>query len=106
MLLLILVAAIALQIRQWRHLYRRLTSGSLTKPRAIGLYFMWALAPAFLLGAALLTAVGLEEQLDVAIVSEGIARTVLPVGILLLGAGVVGSIAFGVSCARSGQQSE
>ena len=106
MLPLILVAAIALQIRQWRHLYRRLTSGSLTKPRAIGLYVMWALAPTFLLGAALLTTIGLEERLDVAIIGEEIARAVVPVGILLLGVAVIGSIAFGVACARLGQQPE
>lgn len=106
MLLLILVGVIALQVRQWRRLNGRMTHGALAKPRAIVLYVTWALAPTILVGAALFVAIGLEAGLGVALIGEEVARAVLPVGILLLGVALIGSLAFGVTCGRSVQHPE
>jgi hypothetical protein len=90
----------ALQVWEWRDLAARVTSGTLTKGRAVGRYIIWALAPSLLLAASFLGAVGLEEWFGVSLIGESMARAVWPLTILLLCLVGLGSLGFAVTCAR------
>jgi hypothetical protein len=101
MFLALLAGLIALQTLQWRRLARGVSSGLLTKRRAMTRYVVWALAPIFSLAAAFLAAVGLEEWLGVAIVSRASESTIRAapfLGIILLGLAGLGSVGFVVRC--------
>ena len=99
MLFLLPLASGALQAWAWRHLCRRVRTGELTKLSAAVRYGSWAFTPLLLFVGSFFGAVGLEEWLEVSLVSEPMGRAALPMAVLLLGIGATGSIAFGARCA-------
>ena len=100
MILVILAGVIALQVREWRDLSGRVTSGTLTKGRAVRRYIIVALVPSLLLAVSFLGAVGLDEWFGVSLIGESMARAVWPLTILLLCLAGLGSIGFAVACTR------
>lgn len=99
MVLVVLAAVLALQGWTWHRLLGRIASGRLTKLQGTLRYGLWALVPPLLFGASLFGAVGLEEWLGVAVLSESLSRATLPIAALLLGAAGLGSACFAVRCA-------
>lgn len=99
MLLFILVAVAAFQGWTWHRLSGRVESGALTKLQAIVRYGLWAQAPPLLFLGIFFGAVGLEEWLGIALLSEPTARATAPIVALLLGIAGLGSACFGVRCA-------
>jgi len=99
MFLLILVAILALQAWTWHRLVGHVTSGALTKRQASVRYALWALVPLLLFVAVFLGAVGLEEWLGVALLSEPMGRATLLIVVFLLGVAGLGAACFGIRCA-------
>jgi hypothetical protein len=98
--MVLVILAGVLQVREWRDLSGRVTSGGLTKGRAVRRYIIRALAPSLLLAASFLGAVGLDEWFGVSLVGESMARAVWPLTILLLSLAGLGSLGFAVTCSR------
>ena len=99
MVLILLAAVLALQGWTWHRLLGRVASGQLTKLQGTLRYGLWALVPLLLFGASFFGAVGLEEWLGMALLSESLSRATLLIAALLLGAAGLGSACFAVRCA-------
>ena len=99
MLLLILVVVLALQAWAWHRLSGRAASGSLTRTGAGIRYALWALVPLLVYLAGFIGAVGLEEWLGIALISEPMGRATLLIVAFLLGTAGLGSLCFGIRCA-------
>jgi hypothetical protein len=100
MLLVLLLGSVALQIRAWQTLRRRVVSGELTRLGGLVRYGAWAVAPGLLFVAAFLGLVGLEELSGAAIIPEPLGRAALPAAALLLGVAGLGWLCFSIQCAR------
>ena len=98
MALAILAGVLALQAWTWHRLSGRVASGELSKLRGAARYGLWALVPLLLFVASFFGAVGLEEWLGVALLSESMARATLLIVAFLLGVAGLGSACFGVRC--------
>ncbi len=99
MILVFLSAVLALQAWKWQRLSERIASGQLTKLQGFVHYGLWALVPLLLFVASFFGAVGLEEWLGVALLSESLGRATPLIAAFLLGAAGLGSACFGVRCA-------
>lgn len=97
--LLILVAVLALQGWAWHRLSGEVKSGALTKLQAGVRYSVWSLVPLLVFLAGFVGAVGLEEWLGIALLSELMGRSTLLIAALLLAGALLGSVCFGVRCA-------
>jgi hypothetical protein len=97
--LLFLAAVLALQAWAWVRLSAHVMAGVLTKPGATARYSLWALVPLLLFLSVLAGAVGLEEWMGLALLSESLARATPLIAAFLLGMAGVGSLCFGVRCA-------
>lgn len=99
MILVMLAGVVAFQAWMWNRLSGRIACGGLTKLQGVLRYGLWALLPLLLFVAFSFGAVGLEEWLGVAVISEPMGRaTLLIVAFLLVIAGL-GSACFSLRCA-------
>ena len=98
MFLVILAGVLALQGWTWQRLSGRITAGELTRLQGTVRYGLWALVPLVLYVALFFGAVGLEEWLGVAVISEPMGRATLLIAAVLLGVAGLGSACFGVRC--------
>ena len=99
MVLVLLAAVLALQAWTWHRLSGRIASGQLTKLQGTVRYGLWALVPLLVFVFFFFAAVGLEEWLGVALVSESLGRATLLIAAFLLSAAALGSACFGIRCA-------
>jgi hypothetical protein len=76
----------------------RIAAGELTRLQGTVRYGLWALVPLALYVALFFGAVGLEEWLGVAMISESVGRATLLLAGVLLGVAALGSTCFGVRC--------
>ena len=99
MAFVLLAAVVALQAWTWQRLSGRIASGRLTKLQGTVRYGLWALVPLLVFVAFFFAAVGLEEWLGVALVSESLGRATPLIAAFLLSAAGLGSACFGIRCA-------
>jgi len=99
MVIVLLAAVLALQAWTWHRLSGRIASGQLTKLQGAVRYGLLALVPLLLFGASFFGAVGLEEWLGVALLSESLGRATMLIAAFLLCAAGLGSACFSVRCA-------
>ena len=98
MLVVLLVGSLALQIWTWKRLVARVSFGHVSRLQAVARYGCWAFAPLLLVVAIFFTAVGLEEWLGVALLSEPMGRATPLVAIFLLATALIGWAAFALRC--------
>jgi len=98
MFLVMLAGVLAYQAWMWHRVSGRIAWGELTKLQGVLRYGLWALLPVLLFVALFFGAVGLEEWLGVAVISEPMGRATIPIVAFLLVIAVLGSACFGVRC--------
>jgi hypothetical protein len=99
MFLVILAGSVAIQMRAWRVLSRRVGAGTLSRVGGAARYTVWAFLPVVLMAAAFFTAVGIEEWSGQALVSEAMARSLPSTILFLLVPALAGSVGFTIKCA-------
>lgn len=99
MLLVLLVGSLALQVWAWRTISKRIEWGGMTKLQGAARYAFWAFLPLLVFVGIFFGAVGVEEWLGVALISEPVARGTPLVALLLFTLSGLGWLGFAVRSA-------